>query len=608
MHYLDKLIEKNNIRKKLHLNVFFHCITITPPQFDCQGNLTNPDTAGKQNTPKGYLLPNVYAMHDCWPSAIEALKQAIPNLEVTFFAVSSKMLKINDKGVAGYQNPIRLIKPKKFQETQFINNYYSRFIELYNHFDIQNHWEIVFENQFVPARANSIIYAAAYEGTQQHVMHSIKTLYKIEQQMGRVIDSPKTMIGRFKDIYEFSSSKDLVERWLPQYYPLTLNCNNFNDALEFLQTHKHIVLKPPHLVSGSDVFFYDIQDKSPEETQEIIDKFKIDFRKLLYKTLKANFNHVILQKFIKGILAKGETRVYILDGKILPYGVQMYDQEPDKAFKPDKGAPSRRVLLDEAHLKIAKEFIDTVHDKLDSYYYGLDVITDPQPDGSNRYYLLEANYGTAGFLPEIAEAVKQNMKTVNEFYNQLPETLQPYVHTNYIESLVYKLVYEQLYEFKHQPHIIYKDKDLYGPPSNALYVEYNKRKNMIQDRIKTNEKERARILNTLESIYGRKSTIKRRSPARRSSTPVPAPVKLTKPQEITPPIQTKKAPIVDLKKKKSFKITVIPSKGKPNDIEQKVIDATQTSFQIMHKGRKMIDRNKMNFRNFINMNTKRKKR
>ncbi|MFT6072505.1 MAG: glutathione synthase/RimK-type ligase-like ATP-grasp enzyme [Alphaproteobacteria bacterium] len=480
MEYLNALINRNKIHQKYVLKVFFHCAEIIPPHYDNNEILINKDQVGVMHAPHGYFLPNVYAMFECWPSVIKALKYAMPNLHIQCYGVCNKMLAINENGIAGYQNPIQLLSPRPFQNASFINKHYAYYNELKSNLSLYDHWDIEFKNQFVPVTHNAIIYAAPYSGDHKDIIHYTKTLEKMECQSARIIDSPKYMSKILKETYSYKTAKSLAERFMPDFYPKTLNCNDINKACRFLKTHRHIVLKPPHLVGGDEVYFFDLNHKTRQQVTLILQEFRKTFHTLLHSTLKAGFNQLILQKFIDGILEHGETRIYIMGGKILPVGIQMYGQDADKAFKPEKGAKSRDIILDEAYLNVAKTFIDRVHPKLDFFYYGLDVIKQTFPDGTHHYYILEANYGTVGFFPRIAETIKRRYAEIKNHIKNLPEIYHNYVEINYIDSLVYQPIYQHLFARKKEIHLIYPD-NVYGPQTNDLISLY------VQQRLKSQE-------------------------------------------------------------------------------------------------------------------------
>ena len=88
--------------------------------------------------------------------------------------------------------------------------------------------------------------------------------------------------------------------------PPTLVTNSFSATKEFISKYKKVILKPLDGMAGNGIFMVTNQDKNLN---------------VILETMIGNFHHPIMaQKFIPEI-SKGDTRIILINGEPLPYGL-----------------------------------------------------------------------------------------------------------------------------------------------------------------------------------------------------------------------------------------------------------------------------------------------
>lgn len=446
MFYLEKLIcENKNIFEKYNINIFFMVGQIEEPHYNEAGVLENPQTLGTDKNKNVYLLPHNYALIRSWPAARMVLMGAMPNVKLRFFAVNAKMLKINAQNIPVFENPIELLEPVSYSNSIDAVDAYAEHNTI-NSFNLRHHWKISVSQRSIPVSKSTIIYLGPFEGETEVRLKTHHFFSSAQAGGAKVIDNPDYATTKFLSEHGFKDSKDLIRQYMPDYYPEHCEGDKFFKALAFFEKHKHIVVKPPHLVGGSQIYFFDARhiDPQSEEYEELVSQFEETFFKI---KAMAGGRRVLVQKFIEGILENGETRVYLIGDAILPIGINMYDQDADKPFKPEFNAKSRAVLLDEETLKIANIFREKAQ-KLGLFYYGLDIIRQKNPDGTSRHYVLEANYGTVGFYPRIVRYMDLHFPEIKAHIETLSEDLREHIELYPMNRLVYMPLFYKIEQLR----------------------------------------------------------------------------------------------------------------------------------------------------------------
>ncbi len=153
----------------------------------------------------------------------------------------------------------------------------------------------------------------------------------------------------------------LVTLGLSELIPPTIVTNNLVTLLDFLSTHKHIVLKPLYGYGGSNVvdFLYN---------HDHIEKLKLELEKYIATN---SYSWIIAQKFLPEIL-KGDTRVMIVDNEILTSFKRCPKKNSFISNMVQGGVP-QATSLNEKELKVCEYVINKLK-SIDIFMAGLDII------------------------------------------------------------------------------------------------------------------------------------------------------------------------------------------------------------------------------------------
>jgi len=158
--------------------------------------------------------------------------------------------------------------------------------------------------------------------------------------------------------------------------PPTLVTSSFSDIKEFISIHKKVILKPLDGMAGNGIFMVTNEDKNLNAIME---------------TMIGEFHHSIMaQKFIPEIL-EGDTRIILINGDPLPYGLARIPRPDEIRANLAKGGAGiiRKINKnDEIIIKRIKPYLI----KKNLNFVGIDVI------GS---YLTEINVTSPTGLVEI---------------------------------------------------------------------------------------------------------------------------------------------------------------------------------------------------------------
>ena len=430
--YLEKIIQSNYSLRPVSIDLLFILPSINLDHTsDSFGSSQGWDN---QTFCCGYLLARSI------PAVKLLFHRICPNINLNIILSTHSELSESPKGEITLKRACRLEEIKNFKTAQEKAMFYPLKNEFLDNYDIHNFYTPIYEENLTCGK-DTVFYNAMNPGEALARAHHVKITVNAQNNGVIVIDNPEFNNAPFLQEHGFTDSKDLIRQYMPQYYPENIEGNDFKEAKKFFLKHKHVVLKPGLMANAQEVYIFNLDEaKNKKEKTAMIAKFEAAFNRI--EGISGG-SRIIIQKFAKGLFKYGETRIYCLNGKILPYGIRMFQSDKNKPFKPEHGADSEAVLLTAEELEPIKRLIDRIR-HLNSYLLGVDLTRDIDAKGKERFIIFEANFISPGFFPRIAGHTETNRENVLAMRENLPETLQNYIETDPIESLVYKPIYRLL--------------------------------------------------------------------------------------------------------------------------------------------------------------------
>lgn len=178
----------------------------------------------------------------------------------------------------------------------------------------------------------------------------------------------------------------------PQWTPPSLITKDKSSALDFLKTHKKIVLKPLNSYASKGIQLLCYHERNAMERNDLPRE------------------EVMLQKYIPSIRTKGEKRIFMVHGQALGALLKKPKRHTFLA-NPDLGATLSKTTLTSREKKMCREIGDFFK-KNGIFFAGLDVI-----DGK----LTEINFTSPGLLWEWNELTQKRYerKIVDQLIQQL---------------------------------------------------------------------------------------------------------------------------------------------------------------------------------------------
>lgn len=165
-----------------------------------------------------------------------------------------------------------------------------------------------------------------------------------------VINNPRSL----RDLNE----KVMVSRF-PGIVPPNLLTSSINRALEFMELHGKVVVKPTNKMGGQSIYI--LQKGDPNITV------------ILEDMTRRGTRYVVLQKFIPEISEEGDQRILLINGKPIDFGVARIPIDGDHRGNLVCGAKASGFKLTARHRTIC----DTLHPYLIEkglFFVGIDVI------------------------------------------------------------------------------------------------------------------------------------------------------------------------------------------------------------------------------------------
>jgi glutathione synthase len=132
-------------------------------------------------------------------------------------------------------------------------------------------------------------------------MEFIYTTYildRAEQAGALVVNSPQGLRDMNEKVYT---------AWFPQFCAPTLVTRNMDAMGAFAAEHGRIVVKPLHGMGGRSIFVVDQHDKNLSVVFETLTEYGTRF--------------AIVQRYLPEIVATGDSRILVIDGKPVPYAL-----------------------------------------------------------------------------------------------------------------------------------------------------------------------------------------------------------------------------------------------------------------------------------------------
>ena len=175
-------------------------------------------------------------------------------------------------------------------------------------------------------------------------------LERAESQGARVVNRPQGLRDMNEKVYT---------AWFPQCCAPTLITRSMDDMAAFLAEHGKIVCKPLHGMGGRSIFVLEQHDKNMGVVFETLTDYGQRF--------------AIAQRYLPEIVTGGDTRVLLVDGEPLPFGLARIPQPHDNRGNLAAGALAEvRPLTDREHWLAAQ--IGPTLAAAGMLFVGLDVI------------------------------------------------------------------------------------------------------------------------------------------------------------------------------------------------------------------------------------------
>ncbi len=181
----------------------------------------------------------------------------------------------------------------------------------------------------------------------------IYTTYILERaqaQGAQVVNHPRGLRDMNEKVYT---------AWFPQCCAPTLITRDMGDMAAFLAEHGKIVCKPLHGMGGRSIFVLEQHDKNMGVVFETLTDYGQRF--------------AIAQRYLPEIATEGDTRVLLIDGQPLPYGLARIPQPHDNRGNLAAGARAHVRALTDRERWLASEIGPTLA-AAGMLFVGLDVI------------------------------------------------------------------------------------------------------------------------------------------------------------------------------------------------------------------------------------------
>jgi glutathione synthase len=183
----------------------------------------------------------------------------------------------------------------------------------------------------------------------------IYTTYILERAEARgalVVNRP----GGLRDMNE-----KVYTAWFAQCCAPTLITRTMADMHGFLAEHDRIVCKPLHGMGGRSIFVIERGDKNANVVFETLTDYGTRF--------------AIVQKYLPEIVSGGDTRILLVDGEPVPYGLARIPAAADNRGNLAAGASASGRTLNERDRWLAGQIGPTLREH-GMLFVGLDVIGD----------------------------------------------------------------------------------------------------------------------------------------------------------------------------------------------------------------------------------------
>ena len=175
-------------------------------------------------------------------------------------------------------------------------------------------------------------------------------LERAESQGARVVNRPQGLRDMNEKVYT---------AWFPQCCAPTLITRSMGDMAAFLAEHGKIVCKPLHGMGGRSIFVLEQHDKNMGVVFETLTEYGQRF--------------AIAQRYLPEIVTGGDTRVLLVDGEPLPFGLARIPQAHDNRGNLAAGARAEVRPLTDRERWLAAQIGPTLA-AAGMLFVGLDVI------------------------------------------------------------------------------------------------------------------------------------------------------------------------------------------------------------------------------------------
>lgn len=182
----------------------------------------------------------------------------------------------------------------------------------------------------------------------QHFLYITQLLEIAGKQGVNIINSP-TAVRKFNEkIFPLNFS---------EFIPKTIISNNKVEIEKFINTYKHVILKPLDGMGGQSIFNLHINDIN---------------KNVIIETMLANNNMIIAQEYLQEIMS-GDKRIIMINGEAIPYGIARIPAKNDYRGNLAAGAKSVLFKLTNTELIICQKISNTLKQN-NLHLVGVDVI------------------------------------------------------------------------------------------------------------------------------------------------------------------------------------------------------------------------------------------
>ena len=197
-----------------------------------------------------------------------------------------------------------------------------------------------------------------------------------------------------------SSIRDFNEKlainWFEQLIPPTLVSSNKSQLIDFLQTHKKIIIKPLSGMGGSGIFLLQLGDKNIN---------------VILETSTNNGNKLVMAQGFVEQVHLGDKRIIIIDGKPIDYALARIPAQGEIRGNLAKGATAKGQKLSANDYKICQQLAPTLQAK-GLLFVGIDVIGD---------YLTEINITSPTGVRELDR--QYNLNIIGDLFDAIEAKL-----------------------------------------------------------------------------------------------------------------------------------------------------------------------------------------